>query len=118
MTPKLIRNIVLGIALFTAPAVFAEPKVPTTVEEHQALAKEYQAKAATFHKEAEEHKAMAAAYKNSVANAQDKRGQKNPWVVKMEKHCAQIAAEAEKLATDNEKAAEYHTFRAKELQGK
>jgi hypothetical protein len=119
MTPKLIRNVVLAFALFAAsPAVFAEPKVPATAEEHFALAKQYQEKAASFHKEAEEHRAMAAAYRNSTANAQDRRGQKNPWVVKMEKHCAEIAATADKLSSENTKAAEYHTFRGKELQGK
>ena len=36
----------------------------------------------------------------------------------MEKHCLAIAADADKMAADAEKAAEFHTLRAKEVQGK
>jgi hypothetical protein len=36
----------------------------------------------------------------------------------MEKHCAALAAAADKLAIENEKAADFHNLRAKELQGK
>jgi hypothetical protein len=119
MTPKLIRNIVLAFTLFAAsPALFAESKVPATAEEHLALAKQYQEKAVTFQKEAGEHRAMAAAYRNSAANAQSSRGQKNPWVAKMEQHCGDIATTADQLAAESTKAAEFHTLRAKELQGK
>jgi hypothetical protein len=119
MSSKFVRNVVLAFALFAvSPAVFAETKVPATAEEHLVLAKQYQDKAASFRKEAEEHRAMAAAYRTSAANAQSSRGQKNPWIAKMEKHCGAIAATADKLAAESEKAGEYHTFRAKELQGK
>jgi hypothetical protein len=35
-----------------------------------------------------------------------------------EKHCMTLAKDYEKLATDAEKAADYHLMRAKEMQGK
>jgi hypothetical protein len=97
----------------------AEGKVPSTPEEHFVLTKQYRQKAETYRKEAKDHQEMAAAYKNSAANAHEKgHGQKNPFVVKMEKHCGLIAAKAEALAKENEKAADYHELRGKELQGK
>jgi hypothetical protein len=119
----MFRTILIGFAMATAlltssSFAWAEAKVPNTPEEHFALAKQYKEKADGYRKEAADHRQMAEAYKNSVANAQDKRGQKNPFIVKMEKHCNAIATAAEKLATENEKAADYHTLRGKELQGK
>jgi hypothetical protein len=97
---------------------FADSKVPDTTAEHFALAKQYQEKADSARKEAADHRKMAEDYKNSVAAAHDKQGQKNPWVVKMEKHCAGIAASAEKLAAEYQKSADFHTLRGKEAQGK
>jgi hypothetical protein len=92
-------------------------KVPQTAADHLALAKSYQEKAVAYKKEVAEHKAMADAYKKSAAPGTKSTGE-NPWAKKMEEHCRAIAADAEKLAADAEKAAEYHTLRAKELQGK
>ncbi len=115
---------VIGMAVFaafafTATATFAdEAKVPQTAAEHEAMAKQYKDQAAQFKKVADEHRAMAEAYKKSFAAPPSKAGQKNPWVAKMEKHCGMLAKDADKLAADAEKAAEYHTMRAKELEGK
>lgn len=91
--------------------------VPTTAADHLALAKTYQEKAITYRKEAATHHHMAEAYKKSIPGP-SKGGQPNPWAVKMDKHCAMLAKDAEKLANDYEKSAEYHTLRAKELEGK
>lgn len=103
---------------FTATATFAEEaKVPQTAAEHEALAKQYKDQAAQFKKVGDEHRAMAEAYKKSIV-APAKPGQKNPLVAKMEKHCGMLAKDADKLAADAEKAAEYHMLRAKELGGK
>jgi hypothetical protein len=121
MLRKLTTGLVLGLALATGGnfAFAAEPKVPSTPEEHFALAKTYQDKAATYRKEAADHKKMAEAYRNRTDNVQAKfRGDKIPVVEKMDKHCGEIVKLAEKLATENEKAADFHTLRGKELQGK
>jgi hypothetical protein len=107
-----------GAAITTAvPTTYAEDvKIPSTVDEHMALASEYKAKAAEYRKEAQRHRDMYEAYKKSVA-----ANPKNPppaSVVKMREHCQMLAKDADKLASDAEKAAEYHELRAKELQGK
>jgi hypothetical protein len=93
-----------------------ESKIPESAADHVALAKSYQEKAAAYRKEAADHRAMAEAYKKGVPGP-TKEGRENPWAKKMETHCRAIATDAEKLAADAEKAAEYHTFRGKELQG-
>ncbi len=89
-------------------------KVPETAGDHLALAKSYEDKVAAWRKEAAYHREMAAAFKKSHP---DFKGIRNPDAVTMEKHCARIANDADKLATDAEDAAKYHRLRAKELQG-
>ena len=118
-----IRSIVVSLAFaafaLTATAALAdEAKVPTTGAEHEALAKQYKDQAAQYKKVADDHKAMAEAYKKSVAMPEQKGGKKNPWLAKMEKHCEMLAKDADKLAVDSEKAADFQMQRAKELQGK
>ena len=120
---KPVRTIVaaLAFAAFTASAAVAvadDVKLPQTPAEHEAMAKQYKDQAAQYKKVADDHRAMAEAYKKTIANPVSKTGQKNPWLAKMEKHCAALAKDADKLAADAEKAAEYHTMRGKELQGK
>lgn len=124
MLSSTVRQTVLALCLasgavfMAAPATRAqEVHVPTTAAEHLALAKSYQEKAAAYRKEAAYHRQMAEAYKKSIPGP-SKSGQPNPWAVKMDKHCAMLAKDAEKLAVDSEKSAEYHTLRAKELEGK
>ena len=118
-----IRN-ALALAVFAAFAFTAtnsfaeETKVPQTAADHQAMVKQYTDQAAQFKKVADDHRAMAEAYKKSFSAPPQKAGQKNPWVAKMEKHCAMLAKNADKVAADATKAAEYHTLRAKELEGK
>lgn len=116
-----IRTIAASLAFaafaLTATASFAEEaKVPTTTAEHEALAKQYKDQAAQFKKVGDDHRAMAAAYAKDHPDS--KGGVKNTWNTKMQKHCAALAKDADKLAADAEKAAEHHTMRAKELQGK
>jgi hypothetical protein len=122
MVRKTMIQVVVACALTIAialPIAVAAPKVPATVEDHLALAKQYQRKAATYRAEAKEHREMAAAYKKSALTSHAvAHGQKDPKVEKAVKHCDTIASTAEKLATENEKAADYHNLRAKELQGK
>jgi hypothetical protein len=120
---KFPRTIVALLAFTTlaihASATFAEEvKVPQTTAEHEAMAKQYRDQAAQYKKVADDHRAMAEAYKKTIAMPVSKGGIKNPWLAKMEKHCGMLAKDADKLAADAEKAADYHTMRAKELQGK
>lgn len=121
MSTTKIRTMIASLAFvafaLTATAAFAEDaKVPTTVAEHEALAKQYRDQTAQYKKVADDHRAMAAAY---AAVHQPTNGPTpNAGAVKMKKHCEAIAKDADKLASDTEKAADYHTQRARELQGK
>ena len=115
-----IRTILAALAFttfgITAATSFAEDvKVPQTAADHEALAKQYKEEAAQYRKVATEHEMMAAAY--GKAHPDTKAG-KNPWNAKMQKHCEALKKDAEKLAADADKAADYHELRAKELQGK
>jgi hypothetical protein len=122
MLHKLIQCSVLSLAVVVAVPAFgaapaAAPPTTPTAAEHLAMAKKYQDQADAHRKEAQEHREMAANYKKGL-DALKTLGQRNPDVVKMEQHCSAIASAAEKLAADEQKAADYHTLRAKELQGK
>jgi hypothetical protein len=123
MRTKTSRPIVALLA-FVVSAVFAtatmadEMKLAQTAAEHEAMAKSYKDQAAGYKKVADDHRAMAEAYKKSFSAPPSKAGQKNPWVAKMEKHCAMLAKDADKLTADAEKAADFHTARGKELEGK
>lgn len=116
-TRTILASLAFAAFVLTATSSFAdEAKVPTTAAEHQALAKQYQDQAAQYKKVADDHKAMAAAY--AKAHPDSKGGVKNSWNAKMQKHCQALAKDADKLASDAEKAADYHTARGKELEGK
>jgi hypothetical protein len=106
----------LAIGLGLPLMARAEPPTADTVAEHLAQAQSYRNKASAYRKEAAEHRAMAEAYKRSVPGP-SKGGVENPFAKKMEAHCYAIVADAEKLAVDADKAADFHTLRAKELQG-
>jgi hypothetical protein len=110
-------SLATGSLLVTAPTTYADDvKVPETTADHMALAKQYTEKAAAYRAEADNHRKMSEAYKKSVAASP--KNPSNPWAVKMEKHCMAFVKDAEKLAADAQKAADYHTLRAKELEGK
>jgi hypothetical protein len=101
---------VLTLALGGFGARAQEVQLPRTAEEHAAMAKSYEEKAALWRGEAAHHREMAEAYKKYS------KSRINPAVAKMEKHCMTIVKDAEKLAADAEESARYHRLRAKEIQ--
>lgn len=118
---KYARVLVSSFALLTTAAVGGaavadDMKMPASTADHEALAKSYKEQAAAFRKTSEDHKKMAIEYKKTLAP--DVKGQPNPWGTKMSKHCMVLSKDAEKMAVDADKAAEFHTFRAREMQGK
>lgn len=114
----LVTSIMFAAFAFTATAARADDvKLPQTTADHEALAKRYANEASGYRKTAQEHKQMAEAYAKDHPD-DSKRNIKNPWNAKMQKHCMAIVKDAEKLASNAEKAAEYHSLRGKELQGK
>jgi hypothetical protein len=92
-------------------------KLPSTPEEHEAMSEEYKKKAATYRDEATFHLKMFADYKARVATI-PKSSMENPFIRKMREHCETFIKDAERLAVDADKFAEYHHLRAKELRGK
>ena len=112
---KIVTAMVAGCtaALLSAtPALASDPtsdramKLPESAADHLALAKSYEEKVEGWRKEAADHRAMAEAYKKAgPADA-----------ATMQKHCREIADDAEKLARDAENTAKYHRLRAKEMQ--
>ena len=123
-TRSKLRTAIVALAFvafaFAAPASMADaPKIPTTVAEHEALAKQYMDIVAQNKKVAADHRAMAEAAKQTTkASHAAAHGQKDPTAEKMVKHCTAIVAAADKLAAEAQKAADFHEMRAKELQGK
>ena len=113
-----VAAVFAAFAFASSAAMADEPKVPTTVADHEALAKQYKDIAAQNKKIAEEHRAMAEAAKKNSMNAHAAQGQKDPNTEKMVKHCMALASAADKLAAEAQKSADYHELRAKELQGK
>ena len=119
--PTTIRTIIASLAFaafaLTATASFAgDAKIPETAAEHDVLAKQYKDQAVQYKKVADEHRDMAAAY--GKAHPDTKGGVKNGFNEKMQKHCAMLAKDADRMAADADKASDFHTMRGKELQGK
>jgi hypothetical protein len=95
----------------------ADAKVPETEADHLALAQSYREKATSYRKEAADQRAMAEEYKKSVPGPA-KGGTENPWAKKMDDQYRAIATDADKMAADADKAADYHMQRARELRGR
>jgi hypothetical protein len=98
----------------------AEMSVPATADEHLSRAATYKEKAAAYHQEAAVHRKMFADYERQTGNPalQSKAGRELPWIAKMRKHCEGYIKDAEKLAADADRFAEFHRMRAEEMQGK
>jgi len=92
-------------------------KLPETPQEHLAMSEEYKKKTATYREEAAFHRKMLADYKRGLYS-DPRQAFENPYVKKMRLHCEAYIKDAEALAADAEKFAEFHRLRAAELQGK
>jgi hypothetical protein len=94
-----------------------EVKIPQTVQDHLDLAESYRKKAAEYRREIETHKKMLAEYSKGVARNPKDTGE-NPYIRKMRLHCEKYIGAAEGLAREADEVAKFHTFRARELEGK
>ena len=104
----------------TAAADEQAVAVPQTPDEQLARAKVYEDKAATCRKEATMHKKMLADYDKAHGNPalETKTGKELPWVAKMRKHCESYIKEAERMAGEADRFAEFHRMRGEEMRGK
>jgi hypothetical protein len=94
-----------------------EIKIPQTAKDHYELAERYQKKAAEYRAEIDMHKKMLAEYSKGVAKNPKDTGE-NPYIKKMRLHCEKYIRAAENLEREAAEMAKFHTFRAKELEGK
>lgn len=94
-----------------------EMKIPQTAQDHKDLAERYQKKAAEYREEIAMHKKMLAEFSKKVAKNPKDTGE-NPYIKKMRLHCEKYISAAEGLAREADEMAKFHTFRAKELEGK
>jgi hypothetical protein len=92
-------------------------KIAVTPEDHLAKAEEYKKKAATYREEAAFHRKMLDDYKKTVASGPIGKVPENPYIAKMRKHCEGYIKDAEALAAEAERFAEFHRMRAAELRG-
>lgn len=96
----------------------AQVKIPNTPQDHLALAEEYRKKAAAYRAEAEMHRQMLEEYKKGVATGPAGKAPENPYLKKMKAHCEGYIKKAEEMAKDADGFAQYHRWRAAELEGK
>ena len=101
----------------TGQAAMQEMKVPVTADDHRHHAEHYQKKAMEFRADVAAHKKMLAEYSKRIVQ-NSKNTLENPYLKKMRLHCEKYIRAAEALALEAEEMAKFHTFRAKELEGK
>ncbi|MBL8202691.1 MAG: hypothetical protein JNM09_00575 [Blastocatellia bacterium] len=94
-----------------------EMKIPQTAKDHYELAERYQKKAAEYRQEIEMHKKMLADFSKRVARNPKDTGE-NPYIRKMRLHCEKYIKATTSAAQEAEEMAKFHTFRARELEGK
>ncbi len=94
-----------------------EVKIPQTAKDHYELAERYQKKAAEYREEITMHKKMLVEYSKRVAKNPKDTGE-NPYIRKMRLHCEKYIRAAENLEQEAAEMAKFHTFRARELEGK
>ena len=94
-----------------------EMKAPQTAQEHKERAAEYEKKAAEYRKDIAAHRKMLADYSKTVAKNPKDTGE-NAYIKKMRLHCEKYIKATANAAQEAEEMAKFHTFRARELEGK
>ncbi len=113
MVVQMLRIAAAALAIgyvTTAAPTRAGPIVPTTAEEHEHLAKEYEAKAREWRQISTSHREQVAAY-DKVPDAGLQTGLARV-------HCEAIAEDAARLAAHADELASYHRAKAVELKRK
>jgi len=94
-----------------------EMRAPQTAADHLALADHYQKQAAELRGEVEMHKQMLAEFATDVAHNPKTSGE-NSYVKAMRLQYERYQQAADKMIAEDTELAEFHTLRAKELEGK
>lgn len=107
----------LGFASAHAEEKHAETKVPATPKEHFARASDYESKAKQYRQEAALHRKMLEDQLEALPPKLKSSGPEPGWVQKMRKHCEGYIRQAEALAQEAERFAEFHRMRGREMKG-
>lgn len=94
-----------------------EVKIPQTAKDHYELAERYQKKAAEYRAEIDMHKKMLTEYSKGVAK-NPKDTNETPYIKKMRLYCEKYISAKENLEREAAEMTKFHTFRAKEMEGK
>jgi hypothetical protein len=118
----------LAVLLILTPAVVshaddavqtqgADVRVPQSPQDHAELAGLYQRLAAQQRGRAESLRKALAAQIQRIAVLPNKTGVESPWVTKVKREAQPEISQAETVAAEAERSANYHRMRAKELEG-
>jgi hypothetical protein len=125
-TARLLLAAMTLLVAITVPAFAQGPeqgnsareiKVPVTAKDHYEMAEYYRKIEAQARQEVEMHKKMLAEFSKGVAKS-SKSPTENPYIKNMRLHCEKYIKATETLADEAAESAEFHTLRAKELEGK
>ena len=105
-----------GAALAQTPAGPVRPGEDTPGR-HRALAEQYRAKAVDLRREAHGRQQELDDYVRQASLAPNKTGAERPWVKAKRADTEQLVRQAEEQARSLERFAEYHEFRARDLEG-
>jgi hypothetical protein len=98
-------------------AMGQEMKMPQTADDHRKLAEQYDHKAAEARADIAAHKKMLAEFSKRVAQ-NPKTTTENPYLRKMRLHCEKYIRATEAMAREADAMAQFHRFRAREVEGK
>jgi hypothetical protein len=113
-----LGGFLLALALtLAAPLAAATVDMPVTAADHQLAAKAYRDRAEAFRQDAKENRQRAQVYLRKENKPAQLTGQDEPQAAKIVNCLKSMASLADQMASEAEKAADYHTLRAKELQG-
>jgi len=111
---------VIGLVLGAATVTWAQDtqavKLPVTIQDHLALAANHEQKATEYRQEAAYHRKMLEEIRKKQAVSP--KSSFWPAYEKMRRHCEPIIRDAERLAKETDKFAEWHRMRAAELEGR
>jgi hypothetical protein len=126
MATRLLLAVMTLLLAITVPVFAQGPqqgdttfkmKVPETAKDHYEMAEHYRKIEAQTRQEIATHQKMLAEFSQGVAKSPKDRIE-NPYIRNMRLHCDKYIKAAESLAREAAESAQFHTLRAKELEGK
>ncbi|GEM_PF-3329717 len=108
--------ILVAVFLFASAAAVCADRIPRTAEEHRAMAQSYRMKVVAYEREAETHRLMCEEYKFESSIPKN-RPASGPSLMAAQKQCERYARNTADLVETARALSEYHTARAKTLDG-